>query len=102
MWTNFTTRSIFGQYQLDLFDRLSTAGLRHGFNDQFDDAGTWLTAAYNLAETGTRLRFLWDCGQEPDHDGAHGFRSLQPNPDLKPERAGDGKSASSRTSSMTA
>lgn len=88
---NFTTRSIFGQYQLDLFDRLSlTAGLRHDFNDQFDDAGTYrLTAAYNLTETGTRLRASYGTAvKNPTMTERYGFGTfLQPNPDLKPEKS---------------
>src|SRR5699024_7527576 len=88
---DFTTRSIFGQYQLDLFDSLSlSAGLRQDFNDEFDDASTYrLTAAYNLAETGTRLHASYGTAvKNPTMTERYGFGSfLEGNPDLKPEKS---------------
>lgn len=88
---NFTTRSIFGQYQLDLLERLSlTGGLRRDFNDEFDDATSYrLTAAYNLQQTGTRLHASYGTAvKNPTMTERYGFGTfLQPNPDLKPEKS---------------
>lgn len=88
---DFVTRSLYGQYQLDLLERLSlSAGLRHDFNRRFEDAQTWrLTAAYDLVETGTRLRASYGTAvKNPTITELYGFdQSFQGNPDLKPENS---------------
>lgn len=86
---SFRTRSVFGQYQIDLLERVSlTAGLRHDANQRFEDTQTYrFTAAYNHIETGTRLRASYGTAvKNPTVTELYGFdQSYQGNPDLKPE-----------------
>src|SRR5690625_1517812 len=88
---DFTTRSIFGQYQLDLFERLSlSAGFRQDLNNEFKNAQTYrLTAAYSLVETGTRLHAAYGTGvKNPTLSELYGFdATYQGNADLKPEKS---------------
>lgn len=88
---DFTTQSIFAQYQLDVLERLSlSAGVRQDFNDEFKNAQTYrLTAAYNLIETGTRLHASYGTAvKNPTLSELYGFDAgYEGNADLKPEKS---------------
>ena len=89
---SITTRSVVGQYGLDLAQGLSlTAALRYDDNERFDDATTWrLTGAYALADSGTRLHASYGTGiKNPTFTELFGFfpGSFVGNPDLQPEEA---------------
>ncbi|MCW0181869.1 MAG: TonB-dependent receptor [Zavarzinia sp.] len=83
--------SYVAQYQLALFDALSLTGaLRRDANDKFEDATTYrLTAAYDLAATGTKLRTSYGTGvKNPTINELYGYGgSYIGNPDLQPEKA---------------
>lgn len=79
-----------GQYKLDLFDRLTLTGsVRHDDNDLFRDATTWRgTAAYRIADSGTKLRASYGTGvKNPTLFELYGYTATYSgNPDLKPEK----------------
>ncbi|RAI00304.1 TonB-dependent receptor [Acuticoccus sediminis] len=83
--------SVVGQYRLGVWDRLFLTGsLRHDVNELFDDATTYrLTAAYNIDETGTKLRASYGTGvKNPTLFELYGYTdTYHGNPDLKPEEA---------------
>jgi vitamin B12 transporter len=83
--------SIVGQYKLGLGDDLFlTASIRHDMNEMFGDATTWrLTGAYNIDDTGTKLRASWGTGiKNPTLFELFGyFPGYVPNPALRPEQA---------------
>ncbi|MBK8908524.1 MAG: TonB-dependent receptor [Rhodospirillales bacterium] len=85
------TTGIAGEYRLTLWDRLFvTGGLRHDFNDQFEDATSpRVTAAYLHRDTATRLHGSWGEGvQNPTVAELFGFfGTFIGNPDLKPENS---------------
>lgn len=80
-----------GQYEVDVWDKLFlTAGLRHDFNEDFEDATTWrLTGAYIFDGTQTKLRASVGTGvKNPTLFELYGtFPGFIGNPDLKPESA---------------
>lgn len=79
-----------GQYKLDLFDRLTLTGsVRHDDNDLFRDATTWRgTAAYRIADSGTKLRASYGTGvKNPTLFELYGYTATYSgNPDLNPEK----------------
>ena len=89
---SITTRSVVGQYGLDLTQGLSlTASLRFDDNENFDDATTYrLTGAYTLPDSGTRFHTSYGTGvKNPTFTELFGFfpGSFIGNPDLQPEEA---------------
>jgi len=89
---SITTRSVVGQYALDLTQGLSlTAALRFDDNDNFDDASTYrLTGSYALPDSATRLHTSYGTGvKNPTFTELFGFfpGSFIGNPDLQPEQA---------------
>lgn len=79
------------QYGLDLDERLFlTAGLRHDFNDRFDDTNTYrLTAAYLWPDIGGRLHASYGTAvKNPTLTELFGFSGdFQGNPNLQPEES---------------
>ena len=89
---SITTRSVIGQYGLDLAQGLSvTAAVRYDDNERFDDATTYrLTGSYMLPDSGTRLHASYGTGvKNPTFTELFGFfpGSFVGNPDLQPEEA---------------
>jgi vitamin B12 transporter len=88
-------RSILGvglEYRAELGDRLYLSGaIRRDDNEGFDDATTYrVTAAYQLAETGTRLHASFGVGvTNPTFFDQFGFvpGTYVGNPDLRPEKS---------------
>ena len=85
------TQSIFGLYQLGLFDRLFlSGGGRFDDNDIFADAGTWrATAALAFPETGSKLHASGGTAtKNPTLFELFGFTSnFTGNPNLEPEQS---------------
>ncbi|MEO1599277.1 MAG: TonB-dependent receptor [Pseudomonadota bacterium] len=83
---------IAGEYRGTFFDRVDLqAGVRHDFNDDFEDATTFSVGlAYRLEETGTRFHGSVGSGVvNPTFFEQFGFIPDQfvGNPDLKPEKS---------------
>lgn len=80
-----------GEYRLTLWDRVFvTGGLRHDFNDRFEDSTSpRVTAAYLHRDTATRLHGSWGEGvQNPTVSELFGFfGTFIGNPDLRPENS---------------
>jgi vitamin B12 transporter len=76
-------------YKLDLFERLFLTGAaREDRHDLFADATTYrLTAAWDLPDSGTKLRTSWGTGvKNPSMFELYGYtQTYQGNPNLKPE-----------------
>lgn len=87
---SITGHSVYGLYQLALFDDLFlTAGGRFDDNERFEDATTYrFTAAYRHEGTGTRLHGSYGTGvKNPALFELYGSTAdFRPNPDLEPER----------------
>jgi len=79
----------FGEYQLDMFDRITLTGSgRYDRNDLFDNAKTWRsTAAYRMEDLGTKLRTSYAIGNKNPtfFDLFGGNDDFVPNSSLKPE-----------------
>ena len=88
---SITTSSVYSLYQLALFEDLFlTAGGRFDDNDRFEDATTYrLTAAYQVEETGSKLRGSYGTAvKNPTLYDLYGYdATFHPNPDLEPEKA---------------
>ena len=80
-----------GQYQLGIADALfMTGAVRHDLNERFADSTTWRgTAAYDLSQTGTKLRGSYGTGiKNPTLFELFGYDgTYRGNPALKPEQA---------------
>ncbi len=86
-----TNYGVVGEYRVSLFDRLFLSGsVRHDFNEIFANETTYrATAAYLLAETGTRFHASFGTGvKNPTLFELFGFGpNFRPNPDLQPEKS---------------
>lgn len=83
---------IAAEYRGTLFEALDLqGGLRHDFNDSFEDATTWSAgASWRIARSGTRLHASAGTGvQNPTLYEQFGFTpgSWQGNPNLEPEES---------------
>jgi len=83
---SLTTDSVYGQYVLGLWDRLTvTLGGRHDHNDRFGGKSTVrATASYRLKESGTTLRAsIGTAGKAPTLFNL--YAPIYGNPSLRPE-----------------